>query len=327
MQINDILKEHSKITESTESLFSIIIYDKSSKSIVDFFEDQLEKAKKIINPVKKNKVNNRLFNFIKYIRDNYDEDNEKIMINNIFLIHDKIVNYPLTNEDIKTARTYDIFNIFIKCDTFLYVDYFIDLFTNFNFIYSIKMNKNDLSLIKLNKNKSKEIESLKISNESKIIDMVDKIRNQYNYRDVVVIHGNSLFLNKINDTAMTLSKNIIINRDFLNNESIFSLYEDELMKKNHILLENKLNELKNDNCNTDLFVFGKLKFEIKEAIELYQLKELYIDEKKLENLKRIIDDESYFNFKIIPIKSLENGDLASFFLKDYNGIMGIKYYS
>ena len=97
------------------------------------------------------------------------------------------------------------------------------------------------------------------------------------------------------------------------------------MKKNHILLEKKLKEIQNEKTNLDLFLFGKLKFEIKDAIESYLIKELYIDEKKITILKKNVE-ESYLNFKIIPIKSIENGDIADNFIKDYNGIMAIKYF-
>ena len=74
-----------------------------------------------------------------------------------------------------------------------------------------------------------------------------------------------------------------------------------------------------------MYIFGKLKFEIKEAIESYSIKELYIEDKKIEKLKSFID-ETFLNFKIIPIKSLDDGDIAYNFIKNYNGIMGIKYY-
>ena len=47
--------------------------------------------------------------------------------------------------------------------------------------------------------------------------------------------------------------------------------------------------------------------------------------RKLEKLKQFID-ESYLNFKIIPIQVIKEGDIASKFIKDYNGLMGIKYY-
>ena len=68
-----------------------------------------------------------------------------------------------------------------------------------------------------------------------------------------------------------------------------------------------------------------LKIEIKDAIESYSIKELYIEEKKLNKLKEFID-HTLLNFKIINIKSLENNDIADSFIKNYNGIMGIKYY-
>ena len=77
--------------------------------------------------------------------------------------------------------------------------------------------------------------------------------------------------------------------------------------------------------NIDLYVFGKLKFEIKDAMESYLLKELFIEDKKLENLKEFVSNE-FFNFKIYPIKVLEVGDSAYNFINSYNGIMGIKYF-
>ena len=106
---------------------------------------------------------------------------------------------------------------------------------------------------------------------------------------------------------------------------MYSYYEDELMKKNHIELEKRLNDLQNSKTNIDLYIFGKLKIEIKDAIESYSIKELYIEDRKLELLKNFIDND-LLNFKIYTIKSLKNGDIAEQFIKDYNGIMGIKYF-
>ena len=111
----------------------------------------------------------------------------------------------------------------------------------------------------------------------------------------------------------------------MNNNDLYNLYLDEIMKKNMIELEKRLNDLQNEKTNTDLYLFGKLKIEIKEAIESYSVKELYIEDRKLEKLKEFVD-ESFFNFKIIVIKSLESGDSADKFIKNYNGIMGIKYF-
>lgn len=312
------LKEYKNIVEITETLYSILIYNKKVVDVIKYFEEQLNKAKNISNPTKKHKINNRLFNFIKYLNEQYDDEN--IVIDSIFLLHDKIIKYDLSIDEINIANTYNMFNIFIKVSTEFCIDYFIDYFTNFVFIYTIKINKTDMSIIKMNKNKEKEIETKKITNEQKLIDEIELIRKNYNYKDNIIVYGNSHYLNKINSI-----KEIIIHNDFLNKEEVFDLYENEEMKKKYLLLEKKLNELKNEKCNTDLYVFGKLKIEIKEAIETYMLKELYIEDKKLDKLKSFIDD-TYLNFKIITIKSLENGDIGDIFIKNYNGIMGIKYY-
>ena len=308
------LKEYTNIDDSIETLYSIYIYNKKVKEVVNYFEDELEKAKKINNIIKKNKINNRLFNFIKYLNDNYEEES---LLNSIFLIHDKIILYELKKVEIEIAEHYNFPKIFVKCDTKFLIEYFIDLFYNLTFIYAIKINSNEYSTIKLNSNKMKIIEHGKINNEQKIVELIDNIRKNENYKDFIIIIGNVKIPSNI--------KNIIFSKDLLNNNEIYSLYEYEIMKEYNNLLRKRLDELKNENTNLDLFVFGKLKFEIKEAIESYALKELYIETKKLENLKRFISDE-FLNFKIIPIKSLEDGDDASIFIKDYNGLMGIKYF-
>jgi hypothetical protein len=316
----EYLKEFKNITETTETLISIFIYNKKLIDVKSYFEDQLEKAKNISNIIKKQKINNRLFNFIKYLN-TIDGDENQIM-NNIILINDKTNIFSLTESEINTAKEFNFLNIFIKSNTYFYIDYFIDLFHNFVFIYTIKVNKNDMYIMKLNKNKDKELLNIKISNETKIIENIENIRKEYGYKDIIIICGESVYLGKIDNANLN---NTVLVKTFLSKESCYQLYEDECMKKNIILLEKKLNELNDSRSNTDLFVFGKLKIEIKDAIESYLLKELYIETQKLDKLKNFIDD-SFFNFKIIPIRSLSNGDSADQFIKNYNGIMGIKYY-
>jgi len=314
----DILKDYKNINENTDTLISFLIINKNYNDIIKFIQDQLSKATKINNPLKKTKINDRFYSILKYIEDNYNEED---IINNIFLVHNKLINYKLNDNEIKTSQTYNFNKIFLKCDTFFYIDYFIDLFYNFNFIYTLKLNKNDLFINQINKNKEKELENFKANNELKIYEEIENIRKNNNYKDTIIIYGNSPLLTKIDTT----NKNIIIEKDNLNRDQLYNLYETENIKKNHILLEKKLSDMQNPNTNLDLYVFGKLKIEIKEAIEMYLLKELYIEDKKLENLKKFVDN-NFLNFKIIEIKSLKDGDIGYNFIKNYNGIMGIKYY-
>lgn len=315
--MKDLVEKYGSIEEQIDTLFSILIYEKDIDTIIKIFEDQLEKAKKISNPSKKTKVNNRLFAFIKYLNDNFKEGS---IVNSIFLINDKIIEYELKKEEIKIAKEYNIKNPFIKCETKFCVQYFYDFLYDFNFIYTIRLNKSDLSYSELNNSKEKEIETVKISGENKILEIVEKIRLVHNYKDLIIIYGVSPYLSKIDGI-----KNILIHRELVGKDDLYALYEKEEMKKNLYELDKRLSDLTNEKTNTDLYVFGKLKFEIKEAIESYALKELYIDEKKIDNLKKFVDN-SCFNFKIIKIKSLEEGDSGYRFIKDYNGIMGLRYY-
>ena len=311
----DLLKDYKNITENTETLFSILIYDKSYNDVYSYFNNELERAKKITNIIKKNKINNRLYSFIKYLENNFTENN---IINNIFLIHENIINHVLTKDEINNARLYNFQKLYVTLDIFFHIDYFIDLFYNFNFIYTIKLNKNELKIIKMNKYKEKELEKYKISSEQKIIDIIEDIRKDN--KEIIIIYGISQFINKI-----PITKNILVHNENLNREEIYKLYENDIIKKNNILLEKRLDDILNEKTNLDLYIFGKLKFEIKDAIESYLIKELYIEDKKLDKLKSLVDN-SLFNFKIIEIKSLENGDIAEQFIKNYNGIMAIKYY-
>jgi hypothetical protein len=314
----DELKKFINIRNSLDVLYTILIYNKSVSSILNDIEIQRQKAKNISNPVKKHKIMERLFLFENYLNNNYNIDTD--IINSIFLIDESVYRYDLTNAMLSIAKEYNMRDYFTKIDTFFHVEYLIDFFTNFNFIYHLKVNKNDVSLTKMNKNKEKEIYNSKSITESGFNDLCNKIRSEYNYKENIFVSGNSpaLFA-KINNV-----KNIIIKNDNLSRNDVWDLYENELMKLNIVELDKRLIELENPKY-MDLYVFGKLKVEIKEAMECYALKELFIEEKKLEKLKEFVEPE-YFNFKIYTIRSLEVGDSASNFINSYNGIMGIKYY-
>ena len=314
----DELKKFINIRNSLDVLYTILIYNKSVSSILNDNEIQRLKAKNISNPVKKYKIMERLFLFENYLNNNYNIDTD--IINSIFLINESVYRYDLTNAMLSIAKEYNMRDYFTKIDTFFHVEYLIDFFTNFNFIYHLKVNKNDVSLTKMNKNKEKEIYNSKSITESGFNDLCNRIRNEYNYKENIFVSGNSPALfSKINNV-----KNIIIKNDNLSRNDVWELYENELMKLNIVELDKRLIELENPKY-LDLYVFGKLKVEIKEAMECYGLKELFIEEKKLEKLKEFVEPE-YFNFKIYLIRSLEMGDSASNFINSYNGIMGIKYY-
>jgi hypothetical protein len=318
----DELKKFINIRNTLDVLYTILIYNKSVPSILNDIEEQRIKAKNISNPVKKHKIMERLFLFENYLNNNYNLG--ETIINSIFLIDESVYRYDLTNEMLSIAKEYNMRNYFTKIDTFFHVEYLIDFFTNFYFIYHVKINKNEAILTKMNKNKEKEMYNSKSITESGFNDLCNRIRAEYNYKENIFVSGNSPALFAKINSNINSNKNIIIKNENLSRNDVWDLYERELMKLNIVELDKRMIELNNPKY-VDLYVFGKLKVEIKEAMECYALKELFIEEKKLEKLKEFVSPEC-FNFKIYIIRSLEVGDSACNFINSYNGIMGIKYY-
>lgn len=311
------LKEFSNIIdENYETLYTILIYNKSSSVnfLLNDIKDQRTNAKNITNSFKKNKIMDRLTMFENHLINNY-LNLEIETVNAIFLIDDVIRKFDLTPDMIEICKEYGMRNYFIKVDKFFHIDYLIDYFTNFNFIYNIKINKSNLVVIKMNANKEKEVQTSSKIGSTDVSELCKKIRLNDGYKDIIFITGTTLNI---------LGNDIIIKSDNLSKNDVWTLYENELMRLNLVELEKRMREISNPKY-MDLYVFGKLKVEIKEAMECYQLKELFIEEKKLEKLKEFVDLE-LFNFKIYPIRSLDSGDIASDFIKSYNGIMGIKYF-
>jgi len=70
-------------------------------------------------------------------------------------------------------------------------------------------------------------------------------------------------------------------------------------------------------------MFGKK--EVSNGILDYMVKKLFISKKLYKSLKKNISKE-YLNFEIIIIKKNSNGDIGDIFFKNYEGIIGIKYY-
>jgi hypothetical protein len=310
------LNNFINIRENQETLLTIYISNKKILDVIPIFEKELEKAKNINNTSKKHKICNRYYQFIKKLND----FNEETIIHSIFLINDEIFEYKLNKEEIEIIKTYNLKEIYFEMDEYFHISYLIDLFTNFEFIYTILLSKNNGKTIIINKNKNKIIDEIKINNENELQDLIDTYKNEYQYKNTFIIYGESNLLDKLEN-----NKNYIICKGKYSYSDIYLIYQDKIDKENLELLEKKLNDLNNEKTNLDLYVFGRLKIEIKESIETYSIKELYIEKRKIDLLKNFIDNE-YFNFKIIPIKSLKEGDIGDIFIKNYKGLMGIKYY-
>lgn len=191
-----------------------------------------------------------------------------------------------------------------------------DIFTNFDFLQVIHVNQQSARYLKMNRYKMKEVMNCKITSESHLIELVDRILKEK--REKVYLYGIS------NYVTSKVKAMVLWHEGHLTKEEVWEWRGDEEMRGHLALLEERMKEI-GDEKKMDLFVFGRIKMEIKEHVEGYLLKELFIEERKIKILKEMVEPET-LNFKIIPVRSLEKGDIGQMFIEKYNGLMGIKYY-
>lgn len=315
----NFLNTYSSFQDNQECLLSVYIYKKSVSILLPLFEKELEKAKQISNPLKRKKINNAYFSLVK----KYRELDENTIISELYFIQEDkfIVEHQLSHDEEKVIQEFQLRPIYYQFDSIFHISHFQHLFYNFDFIYVAEIQKNHCTWIMLNKTKSKKYLEKKVLSLEDLYQSCKDLRKDKNYQELIIIHGNNPLLSKWEER-----KKIFIFQEIISNEELNKYYEDYCIQENLNLLEKKLDELQDSRTNTDLYVFGRLKMEIKEAVEAYSLKELYIEQRKIELLKKSIEDHACFNFKIIPIISLKEGDIGERFIKEYKGLMGIKYF-
>lgn len=312
------LRKFKKYEENRETLITIYFHNMSKEDTLNKITNELNKISTIQNLSVKKKINDRLYN----LRIRIEKLNETTIVSSLFLVNDKIYEYVFTQKDNETFKEYNLQKNYIKKNSFFDINYIIDLFTNFEFNYCCQITSNHIKFKKINMNKYKTLLEYKFSNEKNMIENINMFILDHKI-DILLVYG--INSNNIKYVMNEKNKKIITRNDEMNIVEIMSLFSTRKYEKNNELLEKRLNDLDNPNTNLDLYVFGKLKKEILTSIELYQLKELYIEERKINLLKQIID-ESYLNFTIIPIEVMNPGDVAERFISNYNGLLGIKYY-
>ncbi len=303
-------------SDTYESILSCMFYKKSISWILQTLEELLQKVRKIDHPIKRSKLSTNYFNLKRYLEDMYEEEQ---LLSSIFFVNEKVYEYKLNHNECSVIEEYKIRDYHLYNDSTFRNAYFHDLFYNFDFHYSFIVNKSECMIKKWNEHKEKIVESMgKFDKE-----FYEKIRKVYHCKSMIYIYGNHT---KGNKEICTLSnpKLILLERDDYGRNELNIIAKREEMRENHAILQERLQDLQNEK-KIDLYLFGKLKFEIKDAIEAYSLKELFIQKEKYEKLRSWIDHDA-FNFKVYFIDRLEAGDVGDQFIQNYNGVMGVKYF-
>ena len=313
----NILGEYKKFQENRNTLITIYFYFIKKEECINFIQKELNKISTIQNTSIKTKLNNRLYN----LKLKIDKLNDDISISSIYLLNEEINEYKLEEKEKEVLKEYNCKNIYISNNVEFELEYINNLLYNFDFNYSCLVEKSQIIINKINSTKMKELCVIKFVNEKNLVEIINDKISEYKIEELYIHTKTNFYKSLVNEKN---SKYICFDEEYTN-DKLLEKIKISNYEKNHLLLDKRLKELSNPNTNLDLFVFGRLKKEILEAIESFSVKELYIEERKIIILKDCLDD-SHFNFKIIPIISLKEGDIGSKFIDEYKGLMCIKYY-
>jgi hypothetical protein len=276
-----------------------------------YLDDLLAKIQKIGNSNKRKKLNDNLYRLILSLKNK----NPELVCSTLYFINDEQVHsLELTSHQISLSKEYKLVNPYYKSGEKFECAYFSDFFLNEKFLVYIQLQK-----LKVNAKQwtlTKEKSWTKDSKDDKELEK---------YLEELKIKFGIVYINGFNSTTFNPQWLVKMDTHYSRND-FFVWVEKNKQLKHHLALEKRLNDLQNSKTNLDLYLFGKLKQDILPAIENYQLKELYIERKKLEKLKTFVEPEA-LNFTIIPIDSIERGDVGDRFIQDYNGLMGIRYFA
>jgi hypothetical protein len=300
---NDTFNKYALTKDKFESLYIFIIYNKSKEDV----EGRLNKIIKIIDSIsdskKKHYLKSRLLNF-----KNYFESVEGINVNGIFFVGDQIEYFVLDKYYIETLKMFKI-DFSYQYGNRYDLDWLKNIIIDRDYTFVIKIKNNDVSISKINEFKQLNI----FSDTIKSLSINDLINSKIEKDKKFIIHGSSNYLKNIE----------------LNNKACIGIYNKELLldqqleiideakyKINIKELEDWLSKILDEKEGHKL-VFGN---DIEEQTENGLIKTVFctIDKKyRFANLD---------NIEIKLVKSFKNNDFISDFIKNYDSVLGIKYY-
>lgn len=301
--VDNILKETGK----SNSCYSIYIIGMTCDKYVIQLKKKLDKINKSIKDnYKRKQANDIIYSFLNHLESNLKGQ----MLNCIFLVnHDDIITFNLSEKDLRVASEWNIKEEYFTYDNHFKIDYLYNLFNDESYINVFRMNNKSLKVYQINQTKSRLVDEIKSMNSENLLDMYSKYKLGY-------IVGVSSFIKKFPEKFKLIKGNIT-------NDVILEDYENQIILENQIKLNEMVLAKMSIEEESDKFVFGRNK--IVSEIENYMIKYLFITP-KLHNLLKNNIDTSLINFDIFEVKKIECGDYGHILIRDYGGMVGIKYY-
>ena len=300
---NNTFNEYTKYKDKFESLYIFVINDLTKEQL----EERLNKIIKIIDNIqdskKKNFLKSRMCNFKKYF-DSYKND----IVNGIFLVNDDVKYFPMEKYYIDTIKEFKI-NFSYQYGKTYDIDWLRKLLLDREYTLVLKIKNNDVSISKITSSKQLCIYSETI--KSPVITEI--VGSKIDKNTKFLIHGSSVALKNIE----IINKNCLgfYNKE-LTLEQQIDMIEEAKYKNNIKDLENWLEKILDPKEGHKL-VFGN---DIEENAENDLIQTIFCTPEK--NYRFV----KFENVDIKLVKSFKDGDFINTFVKNYDGVLGIKYY-
>ena len=307
----DRLLEYQNHTGKLDALFTILVFNLTKDKLIENLFHQLKKVKNMSgNAYKKKLVNDRLFSLIEHLKENGKIQN----MDHIIFVDEEINLLEIPKARLKILKEYNVDSYDFTYGNEFEVEKMLDILYNMDLYDVLRINKHHCDHLQLNKYKQKLIRSAKTSNSNELTNLLKEIN-----KPTGLIYGST---NIIPSSFVLQGSWKYINKS-LNKEEICDFFYKEKCIMIHKEVEEILKDMTNP-AKEHLFLFGKLE-DIQEAIESYQVKELYCHPKTWKEIKSKVDQEC-LNFQVTEVPSLLKGDMGDELLKKYNGVFGLKYY-
>jgi hypothetical protein len=190
------------------------------------------------------------------------------------------------------------------------IEWLKNLISDRSYTFVLKIKNNDISLTKINSTKQ-----LTVYNDTiKALNIIDIISKHVEKDSKFIVHGSSNHLKQLVDYKNKQCLAVIIKE--LNLEEQFEVIDKSIYEENIKELETWLTKLIDPKEGHKL-VFGN---DIEEQADQGFIETIYCTTENKEKYNIIK------NVKIKYVKSFKNTDFVFSFSKNYNGVLGIKYY-
>lgn len=321
-QMQEKLKKIKNQESTNETVYTIFLLNYSITECITFLYEKLQKIKIISNTKKRKDANDRIFNFKNKLEEIHTKKNID-KISGLFIVSDIIQGFMFNKETelIKHLTDFNVKDFMLLSSNSIRCDVINDIFYSQSLCNIIKINNNTCKHIQMNSIKNKVINDFKLTTTN---DLQEYIRSE-----IFIKENKKTFViypryPKKEITQQFEEMTYIYEKD-MTNFKIIELNETLNNKENIDKLEKFISEINNPK-KINLLLSGQLDKQIKQAIETYMVKKLFVHKSIKDKFENVIDNE-FINFEIIWIDTAENGDYSETFLSSWGGVVGELYYN